>query len=164
MVLYGITIFSLVEEIRAADLGIFFLFYTDDAVFDVSVKRSVHILKLLMERGLYQWYSPDLSKLLFISNTPGQEEAAKRKFALEVIVPNFVNVSRYLRDYLVPQEELEAWVKPKEESWAHGVRNLVKISRQHHQLAYDGLMVSFQLEWQYLQRTVPLSWNSDGSY
>ena len=40
------------------------------------------------------------------------------------------------------------------EAWAHGVRVLGKIARRHPQLAYDGLGMSLQLEWQYLQRTV----------
>ena len=47
------------------------------------------------------------------------------------------------------------WVKPQVEAWAHGVRFLGKISRQHPQSAYSGLGVSLQLDWQYLQRTVP---------
>ena len=41
------------------------------------------------------------------------------------------------------------------ETWAHGVRVLGKISRLHPQSAYAGLGMSLQLEWQYLQRTVP---------
>ena len=53
------------------------------------------------------------------------------------------------------QKQLEAWVKPQVEAWDHEVRVLGKIARQHPQLAYDGLGMSLQLEWQYLQRTVP---------
>ena len=41
---------------------------------------------------------------------------------------NFVSGSRYLGDYLGPQEELEAWIKPKVEASAHRVRVLGKIS------------------------------------
>ena len=68
---------------------------------------------------------------------------------------NFVSGSRYLGAYLGPQEDLEAWVKPQVEAWAHGVRVLGKIARQHPKLAYVGLGMSFQLKWQYLQRTFP---------
>ena len=68
---------------------------------------------------------------------------------------NFVSVSRYLGSYLGPQEELEAWVKPKVEARAHGVRVIDKIARRHPQSAYAGLGMLLQLEWQYLQRTVP---------
>ena len=49
-----------------------------------------------------------MSKSLFISDTPVQEEAVRMEFAAEVLVLNFVSGSRYLGAYLVPQEELEA--------------------------------------------------------
>ena len=42
------------------------------------------------------------------------------------------------------------------EEWAHGFKVLAKISRRHLQSAYAGLGMSLQLEWQYLQRTVPV--------
>ena len=54
------------------------------------------------------------------------------------------------------QEEFVAWVKPQLEAWAHGVRVLGKIARQHPQSAYAGLGMPLQLEWQYLQTTVPV--------
>ena len=34
MVLYGITLVPLAEELRSADLGLLFPFYADDAAFD----------------------------------------------------------------------------------------------------------------------------------
>ena len=68
---------------------------------------------------------------------------------------NFVSGSRYLGAYLGPQDQLEAWVKPQVEAWAHGVRVLDKIARQHPHLAYSGLGILLQFEWNYLQRTVP---------
>ena len=40
---------------------------------------------------------------------------------------NFVSGSRYLGAYLGPQAELEEWVKPKVEAWAHKVRVLAEI-------------------------------------
>ena len=57
--------------------------------------------------------------------------------------------------FLRPREELDEWVRPKVEAWAHGVRTLDKIAKQYPQLAYYGLGMSLQIEWQYLQRTVP---------
>ena len=65
---------------------------------------------------------------LFILNTPGREEAARREFTVEGIVLNFVSVSWYLGAYLVPQEELVVWVKPQVEAWDHRVRFLSKIA------------------------------------
>ena len=68
---------------------------------------------------------------------------------------NFVRGAWYLGAYLGPPDQLEAWLKPQVEAWAHGVRFLVKIARRHPQSAYTGLGILLQLEWQYLQRTVP---------
>ena len=48
-----------------------------------------------------------------------------------------------------------AWVKPQVEAWARKVRVLGKTAQQHPQSAYASLEMSLQLEWQYLQRTVP---------
>ena len=110
---------------------------------------------MLMKRGPDRGYFPERAKSLLILDTPGQEEAAKRKFAKEGLFLNFISGSRYLGAYLGPQAELEAWVKPQLEAWAHRERVLAKIAQRHPQLAYAGLGMSLQSEWQYLQRTVP---------
>ena len=78
MVLYGITLVPLAEELRAADLGILYPFYADDAAFDGLTRRSAQLLKLLMKRGPDWGYFPEPSNSLFISDTPGKEDAAKR--------------------------------------------------------------------------------------
>ena len=108
-----------------------------------------------MERGPDRGYFPNPAKSLFVSETPRQEEATRGKFAEEGIELNFVSRSCYIWAYIGPQEELEAWVKPKLEAWVHRFRVLVKMARRHPQLAYAGLGMSLQLQWQYLQRTVP---------
>ena len=131
MVLYGITLVPLVKELRGADSGLLSLFYMDNAVFDRLARRGAQILKLLLERGADQGYFPEPAEYLFILDTPRQEEAARRDFAAEGLILNFVSGSRYLMAYIGPQEELEAWVKPQVEAWSHGVRVLGKISRRH---------------------------------
>ena len=106
MVLYGITLFDLAEKLRVADTVLLSPFYADDAAFDGSARRSEQLLKLLLKRGTYQEYLPDLDKSLFILDTTGQEKATRREFMAEGLVLNFVSGSVYLRDYLGPQEEL----------------------------------------------------------
>ena len=97
-----------------------------------------------MRRGPDRGYFPEPAKSLIISETPGQEEAAKREFAAEVLTLNFVSDIRYLGAYLGPQKELEVWVKPQVEAWAHRVKVLAKISQRHPQLAYSGLVMLLQ--------------------
>ena len=108
-----------------------------------------------MKRGPDRGYFPEPDKSLFISDTPGQEEAEKREFAKEGLDLHFIQGSRYSGAYLGLRDQLKAWLKPQVEAWAHGVRVLGKIARRHPLLAYAGLGILLPLEWQYMQRTVP---------
>ena len=108
MVLYEITLIPLAEKLRAVDPGLLSPFYADDAAFDGLARCSAQLLKLLMMRGADWGYLPELAKSLFISDTPGKEEAEKWEFAKDGLVLNFTRVSWYLRAYLGPQKELEA--------------------------------------------------------
>ena len=57
-----------------------------------------------MKRGPDWGYFPKPDKSLFISDTPGQEEAVMREFAIEGLTLNFVSGSRYLGAYLGPRD------------------------------------------------------------
>ena len=118
MVLYGNTLVPLAKDLKATDPGLLFPFYADDAEFDGLVQRNEQLLKMLIKRVTDRGYSPEPAKSLFILDNPGQEEAAKREFAKEKLVLNFVSGSWYLGEYLGPQDQLEAWVKPHVEAWA----------------------------------------------
>ena len=95
-----------------ADLGFLSPFYADAAAFDGSARRIAQLLKLFIKRGLDWGYLPEPARSLFILDTPGQEEAAKRVFSVEGLTLNLVSGSRYLGAYLGPQKELERWVIP----------------------------------------------------
>ena len=129
MTFYGITLISLDKELRAADLGLLSPFYADDVAFNVLARQSAHLLKLLMYRGPDQRYFPEMSQALVILDTLGQKEEEKREFSSEGVALNFFSGGRFLGVYLGSQEELEAWVKPQVEAWAHRVRVLGKISQ-----------------------------------
>ena len=81
-----------------------------------------------MKRRAERGYFPEPTKSLFISDTSGQEDVTRREIVEEELLLHFVSGSRYLGAYLGPQEELEAWVKPQVEAWAHGVKVLAKIA------------------------------------
>ena len=51
IVLYGMTLIPLAEELIAADPGLLSPFYADDSDFDGLTRRSAQILDLLMKRG-----------------------------------------------------------------------------------------------------------------
>ena len=124
MVLYRIILVPLTEELIAKDPGLLLTYYVDDAAFDGLAERSAQLLNLLVKRSPDQGYFPEPDKSLFISDTLGQEKVAKREFAKEGVVFNFVSGSWYTGSYLGLQDQLEAWVKPQVDPWAHGGKGL----------------------------------------
>ena len=164
MVLYWITVAPLAEELRAADQGLLSPFYADDAAFDGSAQPSAQLLKMLTKRGPDRGYFPEPAKSLFISEIPEQEAEAKREFAAEGLTLNSISGSRYLGAYLGPQAELEAWVKPEVEAWAHGVKLLAKIARQHPPVGLRRIGNVVAIGVAVPSKDCPRSWHSDGSY
>ena len=70
-----------------------------------------------MERIPGRGYFPDLAKSLFISDTPGQEEATRREFAVKKLLLNFGSGSRYLGAYL---DLRKSWWHGSNPKWRHG--------------------------------------------
>ena len=83
MVLYRVTLVPLAEELRAVGLGLLSPLYDDDVAFNGSERRITQLLNMLMKRGTDPEYFPKPDKSLFISDTLGREEAAKRELAAE---------------------------------------------------------------------------------
>ena len=81
MVLYGITLVPLDGDLRAAGLGLISPFNANDTTFYGSAQQSAQILKMLMNRGLDRRYFLEPAKSLFILDTLGQVEAARREFS-----------------------------------------------------------------------------------
>ena len=69
MVLNGITLVPLAEELREADLGLLLPFYADDVVFNGFAQHSAQLLKLLIKRGPDQGYFPDPAPFLSLEDT-----------------------------------------------------------------------------------------------
>ena len=53
------------------------------------------------------------------------------------------------------REDIEECMCTKVEAWYHRFCTLSKMANQYPQLTYVGLGMFIQLEWQYLQMTVP---------
>ena len=70
MVLYGINLVPLAEELRDVDPTLLSLFYADDTSFDGSERWSVAQLRLLIDQGPDRVYFPDPDKLLFLAENP----------------------------------------------------------------------------------------------
>ena len=91
----------------------------------------------------------------FYCRHPEEKEAANREFERAGLNTNYVDGGCYLGVHLGPREELDEWVWPKVEVWYHEVRTPAKIAKRYLQSTYTGLGMLINIEWQYLQRTVP---------
>ena len=103
-----------------------------------------------MDRGPDWGYFPKPAKSLFIADNLEEKEAEKREFEQAGHNINHVDGSLYLGAYWGPREELEKWVRPEVEAWAHGVRILAKIAKRYPQSAYADLGMLLQVKLQYL--------------
>ena len=93
MVLYGITLPPLAEELKDSDKTLLSIFYTNDVEFDGLARRSAVQLRPLMEQGMYQGYLPETAKSLFISENTEDKEAARQEFERSGLNINYVDVS-----------------------------------------------------------------------
>ena len=78
MVLYGITISPLADELRDADPNLLSPFYTDNVVFYGSTRQSAAQLRLFMNQETDHGHFPELTKSLFITNNPEDKEAERQ--------------------------------------------------------------------------------------
>ena len=70
MVMYGITLVPLAEELRDTDPTVLSPFYTDHAAFYGSARQSAAQLSLLMDRGKERGYIPETDKHFLIADNP----------------------------------------------------------------------------------------------
>ena len=69
MVLYGITLVPLAEELKDADPTLLSPLYTNYVMFDGLARRRVVQLRLLMDLGPERKYFCELAKLLLLPTT-----------------------------------------------------------------------------------------------
>ena len=107
MVLYGIALVLLAEELRDADPTLLSLLYANNVVFGRSARRSAVQLCLLMDQDPDRGYFPEPSKLIFITSNLEEKQAARREFERTVLHLIYVGRRRYLRAYLGTREKLD---------------------------------------------------------
>ena len=96
MVLYGITLLPLREDIIDTCPNLLSPFYADDTVFHRSARHNAAQLHLVMDGGTDQVYLPKPAKYLFIAETPEGKEVAKREFNRAGLNLSYVDGRRYV--------------------------------------------------------------------
>ena len=77
MILYGITLDTIVEELCVVAPDSLELLYANDVAFSGPVDRSARLMELLLEWGLARGYFPEPVKSIFICDSSYQEETVK---------------------------------------------------------------------------------------
>ena len=73
MVIYGITLIPIYEDIWDTETRLLNPFYADNVEFDRSERRGVHLIKQLLEQGKHWGYLPEPANYLFIAELPAQD-------------------------------------------------------------------------------------------
>ena len=107
IILYGITLVPLAEDLRVSDPALLSPFQADDAAFDGSERRSASELCLLMNEGTDRGYFSEPAKSIFIAENLEGKEASRQEFKRAGLNINYLFGSPYLGAYLVPREEIE---------------------------------------------------------
>ena len=152
MILYGITLVPLTEELREEEPTLIQPWYADDAAMIGSTGTVKRAMLKLQELGPTRGYFPEPSKSVLICR---DSDRARAKRDLDEFNFQYADGHRYVGGFIGNEASRDSWLDPQIQQWAKGVKILAKISRRFPQAAYAGLAKSLQSEWQYLQRVVP---------
>ena len=152
MVLYGLALTPLSEQLRITVPSVVQPWYADDAAMEGPVEGIAIAMRLLQQQGPARGYYPEPAKSIFVGHAHSIEAA---KTVLAEFDFQYSTGSRYVGGFIGDAESQSEWLEPKIQQWVKGVEALARVARRFPQTAYAGLVQSLQGEWQYLQRVVP---------
>jgi hypothetical protein len=152
MVLYGVALVPLAEQLRAEVPRVLQPWYADDCAMAGPVSGIAAAMALLETQGPRRGYYPEPAKSIFVGR-PADLPAARA--ALESFDFQYHEGHRYIGGYVGSDESMRQWLAPQIQQWVEGVRALAGVARRFPQTAYAGLARSLQTEWTYLQRVIP---------
>jgi hypothetical protein len=152
MVLYGLALTPLSEDLRAAAPEILQPWSADDRAMEGPAAGVARVMRLLNRRGPDRGYYPEPAKSIAICS-PAQQAAARE--ILAEFDFRYEAGSRYVGGFIGTDGALDQWLQPQIAKWRDGVQALARVARRHPQTAYAGLAKSLQSEWQYVQRVAP---------
>ena len=104
IILYGITLVPLTDNLMEVDPELLVTFYANDASFNALSGRIKWLLTLLLGKGEAQGYFLEPEKSLFIFDSPSQEGVAKKAFEAKGMAINVVPGSQCHGTYVVLQD------------------------------------------------------------
>jgi hypothetical protein len=149
MVLYGVALLPLAENLLAAEPTLLQPWYADDMALLGHVDGIARAMRLLQVQGPHRGYYPEPDKSIVVC-----ARAVRPQVSAFLAEFNFryEDGHRYVGGFIGSADARKAWLDPQVADWAAGVRTLAGIATRFPQTAFAGLTKSLASEWQYLQR------------
>ena len=151
MLIYGIALMPLCEELAERFPGVLRLWFADDAAKVGSARFNAQCLAFLVEHGPKYGYFPKPEKSFHVCKEV-DEEVAMEEFQSRGLDVQFVRGHRYLGGFVGSKELKEQFVTSKVEGWCNTVRALAEIAQSHPQSAHAAFTFCLQQKWSYTCR------------
>ena len=154
MILYGIGLMPLAEQMKATIPEALQPWYADDAAAAGEAVHNARCMNFLVENGPRYGYFPEPEKSHYICK--GEDEAvARAAFAEFGLTINYTRGHRYLGSYLGCGTLKRDYIEAKVSRWCAGVSTLAKLAVKYPQSAFAGYSFCLENEWLYVMRCTP---------
>ena len=154
MILYGVALLPLAEDLRVAFPGALQPWYADDFAMVARASVCAGIYGRLCRIGPSVGYFASPPKSWGICPRRHQE-AAQRIFQEAGLQLKWSRGQRYVGGFVGSIAMRDRWLSPMVKEWVAGVERLAAVATKFPQSAYFGLTQCLQAEWQYLCRVEP---------
>ena len=154
MILYGISLLGLGEDLRESAPGVLQPWYADDFSIYGRASEVARVFQQLCKKGPSVGYFSAPAKSWVIC--PKRAEAPAKTIMDAAGLPvKWSRGQRYVGGFIGSEKMNRRWLEPMVQKWVARVDKLAKVARRYPQAAYAGLVNCLQAEWQYLCRVEP---------
>ena len=146
MVLYGVSLLPLAEDLREAFPEALQPWYADDFAMYARASVVAGCFNRLCEKGPSVGYFPAPAKSWGICPRR-QEHAAKTILEAAGLPLMWSRGQRYVGGFVGSTKMRERWLAPQIQEWTRGVELLSGVAKRFPQAAYIGLTQCLQAEW-----------------
>ena len=154
MILYGIGLLPLAEDLRRQDPSILQPWYADDFALEGPAESVARLFQRLCQRGPDVGYFPAPAKS-YVVCPRAFESVAKAAFDAADLPVQFSRGQRYVGGFVGSTSKRDRWLAPLVEKWVLGVKRLSAVALRFPHSAYAGLVSCLSAEWHYASRAVP---------
>ena len=154
MLAYGIALLPLCEGLERDCPKVMQPRFADDGKLVGRAKPAAECFGLMARRGPSVGYYPEDEKSWCVC-TRADEAEARRTFEEAGLKVQYTRGCKYVGGFVGSKAMMERWIKPKVERWAAVVDALARVVRKYPHMAWAGMRLSLQAEWQCICRCEP---------